>query len=199
MAEFRNLGVVACRFADGASLRIEVKPKDVVSIPRAELIYVIGSVKRAGGFVLNEREHISVFPGPPTIYHSLLEHPDRRRCDHSSLRVAVTGAADIPVELIRRVRRELPFQDIFTGYGLTEAGTVTLSRPGDSFEDIATTVANPRRERRSMASLRHSTVSGIGRSSAPWNGPVRRLAPQPFGKKPATTDPASAWRSSIRA
>ena len=39
---------------------IEVKPKDVVSIPRAELIYVIGSVKRAGGFVLNEREHISV-------------------------------------------------------------------------------------------------------------------------------------------
>jgi len=39
---------------------IEVMPKDVVSIPRAELIYVIGSVKRAGGFVLNEREHISV-------------------------------------------------------------------------------------------------------------------------------------------
>jgi polysaccharide export outer membrane protein len=39
---------------------IEIKPKDVISIPRAELIYVIGSVKRAGGFVLNEREHISV-------------------------------------------------------------------------------------------------------------------------------------------
>ena len=39
---------------------IEVKPNDVISIPRAELIYVIGSVKRAGGFVLSEREHISV-------------------------------------------------------------------------------------------------------------------------------------------
>jgi polysaccharide biosynthesis/export protein len=39
---------------------IEIKPKDVISVPRAELIYVIGAVKRAGGFVLNEREHISV-------------------------------------------------------------------------------------------------------------------------------------------
>ncbi|EUA92911.1 AMP-binding enzyme family protein [Mycobacterium ulcerans str. Harvey] len=51
----------------------------------------------------------------------------------------MTGAADIPVELIRRVRTELPFQTIMTGYGLTEAGTVTLSKPEDSFEDIATT------------------------------------------------------------
>jgi acyl-CoA synthetase (AMP-forming)/AMP-acid ligase II len=90
---------------------------------------------------LVEREKITVLPGPPTLYHSLLAARGQR--DLSSLRVAVTGSADIPVELIRRVRRELPFQDIFTGYGLTEAGTVTLSRPGDSFEDIATTVGVP--------------------------------------------------------
>ena len=51
--------------------------------------------------------------------------------------------ADIPVELIRRVISELPFSSIFTGYGLTEAGTVSLSRSGDSFEDIATTVGTP--------------------------------------------------------
>ena len=60
--------------------------------------------------------------------------------DISSLRVGVTGAADIPVELIRRVREELPFERILTGYGLTEAGTVTGSRPDDDFEHIATTV-----------------------------------------------------------
>ena len=52
----------------------------------------------------------------------------------------MTGAADIPVELIRRVREELPFERILTGYGLTEAGTVTGSRPDDDFEHIATTV-----------------------------------------------------------
>jgi acyl-CoA synthetase (AMP-forming)/AMP-acid ligase II len=90
-----------------------------------------------------EREGITVLPGAPTIYQSLLDHPDTARRDISSLRLAVTGAADIPVELIRRVREELPFQRILTGYGLTEAGTVTGSKPGDDFEHIATTVGVP--------------------------------------------------------
>jgi acyl-CoA synthetase (AMP-forming)/AMP-acid ligase II len=92
---------------------------------------------------LVEREHVSVLPGPPTLYVSLLDHPDRDRHDLSSLRVGVTGAADIPVELIRRVREELPFERILTGYGLTEAGTVTGCRPDDDFEHIATTVGVP--------------------------------------------------------
>ena len=90
---------------------------------------------------LVEREKVTVLPGPPTLYHSLLSAGGGS--DLSSLRLAVTGAADIPVELIRRIRSELPFQAIFTGYGLTEAGTVTLSRPGDSLEAIATTVGTP--------------------------------------------------------
>ena len=84
-----------------------------------------------------------MLPGPPTIYHALLDHPDRTRHDISTLRLAVTGAADIPVELIRRVREELPFERILTGYGLTEAGTVTGSRSDDDFEHIATTVGVP--------------------------------------------------------
>lgn len=74
-----------------------------------------------------ERESITVLPGAPTIYQSLLDFPDLHRFDISSLRLAVTGAADIPVDLIRRVREELPFERILTGYGLTEAGTVTVT------------------------------------------------------------------------
>jgi acyl-CoA synthetase (AMP-forming)/AMP-acid ligase II len=92
---------------------------------------------------LIETERITMLPGPPTLYHSLLEAHARGGHDLSSLRAAVTGAADIPVELIRRIVTELPFQTIMTGYGLTEAGTCTASRPGDSFEDIATTVGRP--------------------------------------------------------
>ncbi|WP_082981029.1 FadD3 family acyl-CoA ligase [Mycolicibacter heraklionensis] len=86
---------------------------------------------------LIEAERITMLPGPPTLYQSLLDA--RGTHDLSSLRAAVTGAADIPVDLIRRIRNELPFRSIMTGYGLTEAGTVTASRRGDSFEDIATT------------------------------------------------------------
>ncbi|HEY8527563.1 MAG TPA: FadD3 family acyl-CoA ligase [Acidimicrobiales bacterium] len=89
-------------------------------------------------------ERITVLPGAPTLYQSLLDHPDRDRYDLSSLRVAVTGAADIPVELIRRLDAELPFERIITGYGLTEAGTASATSPGDDVETIATTVGRPR-------------------------------------------------------
>jgi acyl-CoA synthetase (AMP-forming)/AMP-acid ligase II len=58
--------------------------------------------------------------------------------------VAVTGAADIPVELIRRVDAELPFDFIVTGYGLTEAGTASATSPDDDAETVATTVGRPR-------------------------------------------------------
>ena len=87
------------------------------------------------------RERITMLPGPPTLYHSLLTVGDKAKL--STLRAGVTGAADIPVELVRRIHRELPFQTLMTGYGLTEAGNVTLSRPGDSFEDVATTAGLP--------------------------------------------------------
>jgi HIP---CoA ligase len=90
---------------------------------------------------LVERERITMLPGPPTLYHSLLTVPDKARL--STLRAGVTGAADIPVELVRRIHGELPFQTLMTGYGLTEAGNVTLSRPGDSFEQVATTAGLP--------------------------------------------------------
>jgi HIP---CoA ligase len=89
-------------------------------------------------------ESVTVLPGPPTLYQSILDHPDRARFDVSTLRVAVTGAADIPVELIRRLHEELPFSTIITGYGLTEAGTVTGTGPDDDFETIATTVGRAR-------------------------------------------------------
>jgi acyl-CoA synthetase (AMP-forming)/AMP-acid ligase II len=89
-------------------------------------------------------ESVTVFPGPPTVYQSILDHPDRDRYDLSTLRLAVTGAADIPVELVRRMHEELPFRLIITGYGLTEAGTVTATAPDDDFETIATTVGRVR-------------------------------------------------------
>lgn len=88
---------------------------------------------------LVEKEGITVLPGAPTVYRSILDHPDLGSFDLHTLRVAVTGAADIPVALIREMRERLPFRSILTGYGLTEAGTCTGSRPEDDAETIATT------------------------------------------------------------
>jgi len=89
-------------------------------------------------------EAVTVLPGPPTLYQSILDHPDRDRYDLSTLRVAVTGSADIPVSLIERVFAELPFPTIISGYGLTEAGTANSTAPDDPPEAIATTVGHAR-------------------------------------------------------
>jgi acyl-CoA synthetase (AMP-forming)/AMP-acid ligase II len=87
-----------------------------------------------------ERERIQVLPGPPTIYQSLLALPDRERYDVSSLRLAVTGAAAIPVELVHRMKDVLGFETVITAYGLTEScGTVTMCTADDDAETIATT------------------------------------------------------------
>ena len=86
------------------------------------------------------RDAITVLPGPPTLYQSILNHPNFGTADLSSLRLAVTGAAVIPVELIRRMRDELTFETIITGYGLTEATAIaTMCRYDDDPETIATT------------------------------------------------------------
>jgi HIP---CoA ligase len=85
-------------------------------------------------------ERISVIPGPPTLYQSILDHPERDSRDLSSLRLAVTGAAVVPVVLVERMRAELDFETVLTAYGLTEAtGTATMCRRDDDPETIATT------------------------------------------------------------
>jgi len=88
---------------------------------------------------LAESERITVLPGPPTIYQTILDHPGRPAHDLSSLRLAVTGAATVPVALIERMRRELTFESVLTAYGLTEAVVATMCRPGDDPETVATT------------------------------------------------------------
>jgi acyl-CoA synthetase (AMP-forming)/AMP-acid ligase II len=85
-------------------------------------------------------ERISMLPGPPTIYQSILDHPRAGEFDLSSLRLAVTGAAPVPMELIRRMREELKFESVVRGFGLTEAtGIATMCRHDDPAEWISET------------------------------------------------------------
>jgi len=84
-------------------------------------------------------ERITVMPGPPTLYQGLLAE-DFRAYDLGSLRVAITGAASVPVELVRRMRSDLGIDVVLTAYGLTETcGVVTMCAPSDSPETIART------------------------------------------------------------
>jgi acyl-CoA synthetase (AMP-forming)/AMP-acid ligase II len=92
---------------------------------------------------LVERERITVLPGAPTIYQSILAAPGRTERDLSSLRLAVTGAAVVPVVLIERMRAPAPeglgIDQVVTAFGMTEAVVVTMCRDDDPAETVATT------------------------------------------------------------
>ncbi|MFE1438148.1 FadD3 family acyl-CoA ligase [Streptomyces sp. NPDC058739] len=85
-------------------------------------------------------ERVTVLPGPPTLFESLLDHPARRDHDLSSLRLVVTGAAVVPLSLVERLRADLGVETVLTAYGLSEAsGFVTMCRRGDPPEVVAAT------------------------------------------------------------
>jgi acyl-CoA synthetase (AMP-forming)/AMP-acid ligase II len=85
-----------------------------------------------------EQERITFLPGPPALLQEILRFRERSRYDLSSLRTTVTGASDIPVELIKRLRSEMTFETIITGYGLTETnGPASICRADDDPATIA--------------------------------------------------------------
>jgi acyl-CoA synthetase (AMP-forming)/AMP-acid ligase II len=89
-------------------------------------------------------ERISVLPGPPTVFQSIMNHPDLAHFDLSTIRLGLTGAASTPVEVVRRMRDDLHIETVVTGYGLTETtGTVSMCRHDDPPEIIAGTVGRP--------------------------------------------------------
>jgi len=91
-----------------------------------------------------QNQRVTVLPGPPTIYQSLLDHPRRGDYDLTSLRFAVTGAAVVPVVLIERMQTELDIDIVLTAYGLTEAsGFGTMCRADDDAVTVATTCGRP--------------------------------------------------------
>lgn len=95
-------------------------------------------VDRAVGVIAEEA--ISMIPGPPTLYSTLLHHPGFDPSAITTLRLAVTGAAAVPVELVEAMRDTLGFENVITAYGLTEAcGVVTACRSDDDAETISRT------------------------------------------------------------
>ena len=87
---------------------------------------------------LIHEESITMLPGPPTLYQSLMQSKSFSESNISSLRLGVTGAATIPVQLIHDMRNVLGFETVITAYGLTEStGVVTMCTTVDSAETIA--------------------------------------------------------------
>ncbi|WER50188.1 FadD3 family acyl-CoA ligase [Cupriavidus sp. WKF15] len=116
----------------------------LAAVIRGATILPLAQFDAAAVLACVERHRVSFLPGSPTLYLSLLAHPRLDAYDLSSLRVAVTGAASIAPELIRRMRKVLGFDVVLTAYGLTECcGLATVCRLGDALNTIANTSGRP--------------------------------------------------------
>ncbi|MBJ7600698.1 MAG: long-chain-fatty-acid--CoA ligase [Candidatus Nephthysia bennettiae] len=75
-----------------------------------------------------ERDRVTIFAGVPTMYFALLNHPERRRFDTSSLRLCVSGGAAMPGEVMTAFEQAFGVT-VLEGYGLSETSpTASFNR-----------------------------------------------------------------------
>jgi fatty-acyl-CoA synthase len=79
--------------------------------------------------------------GVPTMFIAELEHPDFGRYDYSSLRTGIMAGSPCPIEVMKKVQKEMHMPEVTICYGMTETSPVsTQSRPGDPLEKQVSTV-----------------------------------------------------------
>lgn len=90
-----------------------------ILLPRFELEEVLNTIKN---------EQPTVFPGVPTMYVAITNHPRAEEYGISSIETCNSGSAPMPVELLHDFERKTGAQ-ILEGYGLSEASPVTHCNP----------------------------------------------------------------------
>jgi fatty-acyl-CoA synthase len=88
-----------------------------------------------------EKERCTAVHGVPTMFIAELEHPQFEKFDVSSLRTGIMAGSPCPVEVMRRVVREMNLSEITIAYGQTESSPViTQTRTADPLELRVSTV-----------------------------------------------------------
>jgi fatty-acyl-CoA synthase len=88
---------------------------------------------------LIEEEQVTKLLGVPTIFNGLLQHPDLKKYDLSSLEEVIIGGAPSPLSLIEALERDIGCR-AYVGYGLTETTPfIVIARPKPDLEKDDTT------------------------------------------------------------
>ena len=120
-----------------------------------------------------EQHAITIFPGSPTIYAGLLDHPRFASTDWSSVHTCYSGAAALSVALLERWRAAVGVP-IYEGYGQTEAGPVLsynsphapikVGSVGRSLAGTTIEIVDPKAARPSCRRTRRARSGRAGRS-----------------------------------
>ncbi|MGW2826580.1 long-chain-fatty-acid--CoA ligase [Streptomyces sp. NPDC001443] len=84
----------------------------------------------AGALEIMHRDRVTVFLGVPTMYTALLQAGIPEDHDLSPLRLAISGGASLPVEVLHGFERDFDVT-VLEGYGLSETSPVAVFNPPD--------------------------------------------------------------------
>lgn len=102
----------------GMNLSIYTGANNVL-LPRFELEEVLKTIKK---------EQPTIFPGVPTMYVAITNHPQAEEYGISSIRFCNSGSAPMPLGLMKEFERKTN-SEVYEGYGLSEASPTTHCNP----------------------------------------------------------------------
>jgi len=117
------LGVLPFFHSYGMSISMNlalVTKAKLITVPR----FQIGEILK-----LIHKERPTLFPGVPSMYVAINNAPDVHKYDLSSIKVCISGAAPLPVEVQKQFEKITNGGRLREGYGLTETSPVTHCNP----------------------------------------------------------------------
>lgn len=88
---------------------------------------------------LIEKEKVTVHNAVPTMYNLELNHPGFDSFDLSSLKIGITGGAPCPEDTLKDIKQKMEMK-ICVSYGLSEVGSITLTKQDDEDQRILETI-----------------------------------------------------------
>lgn len=116
--EERSLGIVPFFHVYGMTTVLNMSVKlasTMVLLPKFDVEDTLKTI---------QKEKPTQFPGAPTMYIALINHPDVTKYDLSSIKACISGSAPLPLEVQQRFE-ELTKGKLVEGYGLSETSPVT--------------------------------------------------------------------------
>lgn len=95
-----------------------------LSIMTASKMIIVPKFQPKEILQLIEKHKVTIFPGAPTMYVALINHPEINKYDLSSIQACISGSSPLPVEVQKKFE-ELTGGKLVEGFGLTEASPVT--------------------------------------------------------------------------
>lgn len=107
----------------------------MASFTHATTMVLLESFNPVKAMTIIQEERCTAVHGVPTMFISMLDHPDFEMYDFSTLRTGIMAGSPCPIEFMKRAISDMNMSEITITYGQTEASpAITMSRTDDPIE-----------------------------------------------------------------